>query len=42
LNNDHEFFNEVIPLAHPRFIMQYRRKFVAEYIDTYLKKLSVV
>jgi hypothetical protein len=42
LNNDHEFFNEVIPLAHPRFIMQYRRKLFAEYIDTYLKKLSVV
>lgn len=40
LNNDEKFFKQVIPLAHPRFIMQYRRRFMATYIDEYLKKLN--
>ena len=40
LNNDKKFFKEVIPLAHPRFIMQYRRRFMTTYIDEYLKKLN--
>ncbi len=38
LNAELRIFNEVIPLAHPRFIMQYRRKKVNEYIDDYLDK----
>ena len=41
LNDKEKFFSELIPLAHPRFIMQYRRKFVAEYIEDYLKKLKI-
>lgn len=40
LNNDLKFFDKIIPLAHPRFIMQYRRKKVAEYVEDYLEKLS--
>jgi hypothetical protein len=40
LNDEEKFFREIIPLAHPRFIMQYRRKMVDDYIEDYLSKLS--
>lgn len=40
LNDKHKWFSEIIPLAHPRFIMQYRRKKVDDYVADYLKKLS--
>lgn len=40
LNNDLRIFGEIIPLAHPRFIMQYRRKAMLDYIDDYLGKLG--
>lgn len=39
LNDELKVFKSVVPLAHPRFIMQYRRKRVNEYVDTYLQKL---
>lgn len=37
LNDQFHFFEEVIPLPHPRFIMQYRRKKINEYIRLYLR-----
>lgn len=40
LNKRHHFFHQIIPLAHPRFIMQYKRKKVDTYIDDYLNKLN--
>lgn len=40
LNMRHQFFKKVIPLAHPRFIMQYKRKFVPEYIKRHLGLLT--
>jgi len=40
LNADLKLFKKIIPLSHPRFIMQYRRKKLAEYVDEYLAKLS--
>lgn len=40
LNEKYSFFEKIIPLAHPRFIMQYRRKKADEYVDEYLKLLS--
>lgn len=40
LNNKEKLFGEIIPLAHPRFIMQYRRKYINEYIKDYLNKLN--
>lgn len=36
LNERQQFFKEIIPLPHPRFIMQYRSKNKAEYIQRYL------
>lgn len=40
LNTKENFFKDIIPLAHPRFIMQYKRKHLQTYIDDYLKKLK--
>jgi hypothetical protein len=40
LNSDHHFFNEIIPLPHPRWIVQYRRKKYDEFIAEYLKLLK--
>jgi hypothetical protein len=40
LNSKHKFFNKIIPLSHPRFIMQYKRKRLQAYLDDYLLKLS--
>ena len=36
LNKEHKFFDEIVPLPHPRFIMQYRRKQKEYYIHQYL------
>ena len=41
LNQEQKWFEEIIPLAHPRFIMQYKRKKVNDYIMDYLQKLIV-
>jgi Domain of unknown function (DUF4918) len=41
INKAHQFFKEIVPLPHPRFIMQYRRKSVLQYVDNYLDKLMV-
>jgi len=41
LNEEHKFFDRIIPLPHPRFIMQYRRKQKGKYIDQYLSTLRV-
>lgn len=40
LNEKHKWFKEIIPLPHPRFIMQYRRKKVNDYVDIYLTRLA--
>src|SRR5262245_48910522 len=36
LNKEHKFFNEIVSLTYPRFIMQYRRKQKENYIQQYL------
>ncbi len=40
LNDQHNFFKTVIPLPHPRFIMQYKRKSLHAYVEKYVKELS--
>lgn len=40
LNADHKWFNQIIPLPHPRFILQYRRKQKDKYIHQYLSALQ--
>ncbi|HVG40357.1 MAG TPA: uracil-DNA glycosylase family protein [Chitinophagaceae bacterium] len=40
LNEKENFFKEIIPVPHPRFIMQYRRKQKEEYVCQYLAALK--
>jgi hypothetical protein len=40
INESEKIFKKIIPMAHPRFIMQYKRKQLLFYIDDYLKKLK--
>ena len=40
INAQNGFFKEIIPLPHPRWIMQYRRKKIGEFVDLYVNKLS--
>lgn len=41
LNDAEKYFEEIIPLEHPRFIIQYKLAQKRQYIDDYLKKLSL-
>ncbi len=40
INEKHGFFKTIIPLPHPRWIMQYRRKKVKDYIEIYVKNIK--
>ncbi|NER13054.1 DUF4918 family protein [Leptobacterium flavescens] len=40
LNEEHRFFEELIPLEHPRYVMQYKAKTKSLYIDKYIKALK--
>lgn len=40
LNAKHGFFGELIPLEHPRWIMQYRRRRLDEYVEKYQEAFS--
>jgi hypothetical protein len=39
LNAKHGFFKKIIPLPHPRWVMQYRRKKIDEFAKLYVEKL---
>lgn len=41
LNKKSRFFKEIIPLPHPRFIMQYKRKKVKKFIEAYLQSMQI-
>lgn len=40
LNEKHQLFREIIPLPHPRWVMQYRLKRLDEFIMEYVDKLK--
>ena len=40
LNEEMKFFKKIMPLSHPRFIMQYKLKKKEEYIKYYLAKFK--
>ncbi len=40
LNEEFNLFDEIYPLAHPRFIMQYKRKKLQDYIGIYIETLE--
>jgi hypothetical protein len=39
LNAEYGFFEKIISLEHPRFVMQYKLKFVEDYVLDFMKKL---
>jgi hypothetical protein len=41
LNEIHHWFEEIVPLPHPRFILQYRRKQADAYMEQYLQALGL-
>lgn len=41
LNDENNFFEKIVPLPHPRFIMQYKLKTKNEYIQRYLRELEM-
>ncbi len=40
LNTEHPLFNKIVPLPHPRFIMQYKLKIKDQYVNKYLEEFS--
>ncbi|MFA3783250.1 uracil-DNA glycosylase family protein [Melioribacteraceae bacterium 4301-Me] len=40
INDELLLFKEIITLEHPRYIMQYRQKFIGKYISKYLECLN--
>ncbi len=42
LNAEQHFFETIVPLPHPRFIMQYKLKKKEAYIDQYVQQLSTI
>lgn len=40
INAEHSFFKKIIPLPHPRWVMQYRRKRLDEFLELCLDRLS--
>jgi len=42
INAQHGFFKEIISLPHPRWVMQYRRPRMADYVNLYLEKFSKI
>ncbi len=40
LNKEHHFFEDILPLPHPRYVMQYKRKQKKDYIQRYLETLK--
>jgi hypothetical protein len=42
LNEKHGWFKRVVPLEHPRYIMQYKSRLVDAYIDKYIQALAAI
>jgi hypothetical protein len=42
LNNELKIFHRIEVLDHPRYIMQYKRKFIKHYINEYLRILRLI
>ena len=41
INDEYGWFRKIVPLPHPRFILQYKRKQKDKYIEEYLSALSL-
>ena len=40
LNDEHNFFDKIVALPHPRWVMQYRRKYIGDFVDKYVEALN--
>jgi hypothetical protein len=40
LNEKYQWFKHIVSVPHPRFIMQYKRKYIQDYINLYLDVLK--
>lgn len=40
INAQYGFFRDVIEVPHPRFVAQYRRRFMADYVEEYIRALE--
>lgn len=40
LNKQEKFFERVVPLEHPRYVMQYKHKQIERYVDKYIDSLK--
>lgn len=40
LNNELQLFDEIVPLEHPRYVMQYKLRKKEEYIDKFIKAFA--
>ena len=41
LNKKYQLFDDIQPLPHPRWVMQYRLRWKQEFIDEYIDKISI-
>ncbi|NVK26713.1 MAG: DUF4918 family protein [Flavobacteriia bacterium] len=41
LNKEHKWFSKIEALEHPRFVMQYRRKRIPEYLEKFVSTLKL-
>ena len=41
LNAEKKWFGKIVPLEHPRYIMQYKSRYKTDYIDKYLKAFNL-
>jgi len=39
LNQQEQFFDKIVPLEHPRYIMQYKAKSLNQYIEKYIRNV---
>lgn len=39
INEEHDFFGAILTAPHPRWVMQYRRRRMEEYVELYLERL---
>ncbi len=40
INAEYRLFGDIVPLEHPRFIMQYKARYRSEYVAKYVQALS--
>lgn len=42
INREKKYFRQIIPLDHPRFVMQYKSKISDQYVDKYLQAFAEI